>query len=114
MISRSIQRPRSAIFVRQNLGLIALLILLVCRGTVQADDDHNRARSLKEAGEILPLEQVIEKAKKERPGRLLEAELKEKEGRFIYELELLDEKGVVWELKYDAKSGRLLKTKQDR
>lgn len=87
---------------------------MACRGIARADSDHNRARELKEAGEILPLEQVIETAKKERPGRLLEAELKKKEGRFIYELELLDEEGIVWELKYDAKSGALLKSKQDR
>lgn len=114
MISRSAHRPQPTLFFLHHLGLIVLLTLMACRGIARADSDHNRARELKEAGEILPLEQVIETAKKERPGRLLEAELKKKEGRFIYELELLDEEGIVWELKYDAKSGALLKSKQDR
>lgn len=114
MISRRVHREQPSLPSRWRVGLIALLTLLACQGIARAGEDHNRARALKEAGEILPLEQVIERAKQERPGRLLEAELKEKEGRFIYELELLDEKGIVWELKYDAKSGALLKSKQDR
>lgn len=99
-------------------GCLALFLLSLCQAAVlpragRAGEDHDRARSLKEAGEILPLEQIVEKARKERAGRLLEAELKEKRGRFIYELEVVDEKGIVWELKYDAKSGALITNKQE-
>lgn len=93
--------------------IVMSLILFVGAGLAIADGDHDRAKKLKEAGEILSLEQVIEKAKGDHPGQLLEAELEEKKGRFIYELELLDEEGIVWELKYDAKSGELLKEKQE-
>lgn len=93
---------------------VLVLMLILFEGAGLADGDHDRAKQLKEAGEILPLEQVIERAKKDHPGRLLEAELEEKKGRFIYELELLDEEGIVWELKYDAKSGELLKEKRER
>jgi uncharacterized membrane protein YkoI len=97
------------------LDVVALIVLslILFDGLGFADDDHDRAKRLKEAGEILPLERIIEMAKKDRPGRLLEAELEEKKGRFIYELELLDEEGIVWELKYDAKSGELLKEKRE-
>lgn len=93
----------------------SVLILILFAGTslALADDDHDRAKQLKEAGEILPLERIVEMAKKDRSGQLLEAELKEKKGRLIYELELLDKEGIVWELKYDAKSGELLKEKQE-
>ncbi len=109
MISRPL--PRGA---WSDLIALVVLILMLFEGAGLADGDHDRAKRLKEAGEILPLEQVIEKAKKDHPGQLLEAELEEKKGRLIYELELLDEEGIVWELKYDAKSGELLKEKQER
>lgn len=109
MISRPL--PRGAWL---KVTLLVVLVLMRFHGAAPADDDHDRAKRLKEAGEILSLEQVVEKAKKDHPGQLLEAELEEKKGRLIYELELLDEEGIVWELKYDAKSGELLKEKQER
>ncbi len=92
---------------------LVLLILVLFEGASLAGGDHDRAKKLKEAGEIVPLERVVETAKKAHPGQLLEAELDEKKGRLVYELELLDEEGTVWELKYDAKSGELLKEKQE-
>ncbi|NKE72027.1 PepSY domain-containing protein [Candidatus Manganitrophus noduliformans] len=108
MISRSVPSERGAWF-----NVIVFVVLILFPGGALADGDHDRAKQLKEAGEILSLEQVIERAKRDHPGQLLEAELDEKKGRFIYELELLDEEGIVWELKYDAKSGELLKEKQE-
>ncbi|TAJ96489.1 MAG: hypothetical protein EPO39_20185 [Candidatus Manganitrophaceae bacterium] len=100
-----------------GLGVVTfsvfILILFAGASLTLADDDHDRAKQLKEAGEILPLERIVEMAKKDRSGQLLEAKLKEKKGRLIYELELLDKEGIVWELKYDAKSGELLKEKQE-
>lgn len=78
-----------------------------------AEDDHDRARRLRDAGDILPLETLIERARAERPGRILELELKEKKERILYEVELVDENGIVWELHFDARSGELLKSEQD-
>ncbi|WDT74982.1 MAG: PepSY domain-containing protein [Candidatus Manganitrophus sp.] len=110
MISRSVSSQRGVWF---NVSVFVVLILILSPGAGLADGDHDRAKQLKEAGEILSLEQVIERAKRDHPGQLLEAELEEKKGRFIYELELLDQEGIVWELKYDAKSGELLKEKRE-
>lgn len=87
--------------------------LLVCASGAGAEDDHDRARRLRDAGDILPLETLIERARAERPGRILELKLKEKKGRILYEVELVDERGIVWEMYFDARSGELLKSKQD-
>lgn len=76
--------------------------------------DHDDAKRLKEAGDIQPLEQILAKARAERPGRVLETELERKGERYVYEIEIVDNDGVVWELKFDAKSGELLKTKSDK
>ncbi len=38
-------------------------------------------------------------------------ELEHKQGRLVYELELLDEQGRVWEFYFDAASGEMIKKK---
>jgi uncharacterized membrane protein YkoI len=78
-----------------------------------AEEDQDSAKRLRESGDILPLETILEKVSEEYPGRILEVELKEKRDRFIYELELLDDAGVVWELTYDARTGEMIQRGQD-
>lgn len=93
-------------------ALPALLVVSVT-GVAYSDDDQDTARRLREAGEILPLETIIGSARNEFPGRVLEVELEEEDGGFVYELELLDESGVVHELRYDARSGRRIEASGD-
>jgi len=45
--------------------------------------------------------------------RLLEAELENKKDRLIYELEFVDEQGVVRELLFDARTGEALGEEDD-
>lgn len=70
---------------------------------------QSEARKLRGAGQILPLEKILAAAKKIKPGDVLESELEHERGKYIYELELLDSTGQVWELKLDAKTGQLIK-----
>jgi uncharacterized membrane protein YkoI len=95
------------IAMKTVLLVVALVALLVAPG--YADDDHERARALRERGEVLPLARVIGQLQQQRPGRVLEVELEQKHGRWVYEIELLSEDGAVWEYKLDAASGELLK-----
>ncbi len=92
---------------------LALFMALSPADTSFADDDHNIVKKLKESGDILPLEIIIKKATAKHPGRVIEAELEEKPGGYIYEIEILDKSGVVWELIYDAKTGKFLGKKED-
>ncbi|UCE89914.1 MAG: PepSY domain-containing protein, partial [Pseudomonadota bacterium] len=78
-----------------------------------ADDDHEAARVLVEAGDILPLDVILEKAQARYRGRVLEVELEREAGRHVYEIEIVDEQGVVRELYLDASSGELLKAEQE-
>ncbi|HSG05745.1 MAG TPA: PepSY domain-containing protein [Nitrospiria bacterium] len=96
-------------------GLLVLVLILssVAPGITRSGEDHDRVKALKEAGEIVPLEAIIEKARANRPGRVLEAELETEHGRLLYELEFLDDQGVVWELEYDARTGELLEIEQE-
>lgn len=75
--------------------------------------DHNKARGLKQSGEILPLERILERANKRHKGKVLETELVRRGPGYIYEIELVDQRGIVWEMKFDAKTGALLETEQE-
>ncbi len=99
---------------RLILPAAMIAILITGSGFALAEEGHHRAKRLKDAGDILPLEKIIEKAREKHTGTLLETELEERKGRFIYEIELLDKDGVVWELKFDAKTGDLLKMKEEK
>lgn len=103
--------------MRRSQTILFLLLGLFAQVTVQtgvqADDDHEQARRLKEAGQILSLEQILKAAQVEHSGRVLEVELEDEGGRYVYEIELLDERGEVWELYFDAASGELIKRKRD-
>ena len=90
-------------------GLLCLALFVT---PVQADD-HGRIRELVEAGRILPLEQILERARQRLPGRVLETELEIREGRHIYEIEILDRYGHVRELQFDARTGAFLKEEQE-
>ncbi len=91
---------------------LALFMALAPAGLSFADDDHNKVRKLRESGDILPLEEIIKKATAEHLGRIIEVELTVRRGRYIYEIEILDKSGTVWELKYDAKTGKFLGEKE--
>ncbi|MCI0995059.1 peptidase [Pseudomonas corrugata] len=91
-----------------------LVLLAFCSVVMARDLDQDEALQLRQRGVILPLEQLLQQALDLHPGaKLLEAELEEKHGVYIYEVELLDTDGVVRELDLEATSGRLLKDKED-
>ena len=73
------------------------------------DNDAAVARALVDAGRALPLQQVIDRARGLRPGRLIDAELyRSGDQRYLYEVYILDAAGDVWELEYDAATGALI------
>jgi uncharacterized membrane protein YkoI len=86
------------------------LVLALAAGGAVGGDDHDRARRLREAGDVLPLEQVLQSLR-QRSGaavRVLEVELERKHGRWIYEIEYLNDQGRVREARFDARSGEPL------
>jgi uncharacterized membrane protein YkoI len=92
----------------------ALLLALFCSGLRARDLDQDEALTLRLQGVIQPLEQLIEQALGRYPGsKLLEAQLEEKHGGYLYDIELLTVEGVVRELRFDARDSRLLKDEED-
>lgn len=75
--------------------------------------EHEEVRSMQQRGDILSLEEILQRARGNHDGRVLETELEHKRGRYVYEVELLDEQGHVWEMKFDAATGDLLQEERE-
>ncbi|MDY0249180.1 MAG: PepSY domain-containing protein [Pseudomonas sp.] len=93
--------------------LVVLLLTLVGQAGAR-DLSQDEALKLRKEGKVLTSHTFIERALERHPkARLLELELEEKHGRYVYEVELLTGHGQVRELKFDASSGELLEDEED-
>jgi uncharacterized membrane protein YkoI len=90
-----------------SLALIGAAALTTVALSAQASSDD--AYVLREAGDVLPFEQILERARAEVPGTMLEADLERKGDRHVYEVEMLSDDGRHRELYFDARTGELLK-----
>ncbi len=93
-----------------GLWLLALLVgsLGLPPAWSGSKDDHNRARQAVQAGQVLPLRSVLERLEREHPGQVMEVELEQEEGRWIYEVKLLQPQGQLLKLKLDARTAEML------
>ncbi len=96
-------------------AVVSLIALLLCgvASPLSAhegeESDWEQAARMAQEGRIHPLDEIVEDALHRQPGRLLEVEFERLGRRWAYEVEILDAAGTVWELYYDAETGRLLK-----
>lgn len=73
--------------------------------------DHDRVREAMLHGEILPLATLLARLKRLPVGELIGVEVENKDGRWVYELKMIDAEGRVLEWYVDARDGTLLKSK---
>lgn len=97
----------------------ALAIGVICLGGLGALSsacaspvDQQRATQAVESGEILSLRVILERLESSNPGQVLEVELEQKKGVWIYELKILKTGGRLQKLKVDAKTGAVLSDKE--
>jgi len=108
---RSERSTWSAIMLKRTT--IAVLVAVAAGGGwwATAADQQKQAESSTARSDILPLEQILQRAKAQYPGRVTETELERKRGRYVYEIDVVSDDGVKKELKYDAKTGELISAK---
>ncbi len=94
--------------IRQTLLVIALLTVGWQGVSPALADDHDQAYELRKSGKILPLEQILKQNRGAIKGKVLEVELERNRGTYVYEVLMLDSKGEVWEIYFDAASGKML------
>lgn len=96
--------------------LLAGLLLLALGVAPHASSDHEQAREAVQRGEILPLEEVLARVRRDFAGEMLAVELEREQhdpfdGQLVYEVKMLTDDGAVTELYYDARTGELLKAR---
>lgn len=93
----------------QQFILVSTLILMPMASI--AESDHERARKAVQSGQILPLQEILQKVSKDHPGQVLEVELDQEKGGWVYEIKQLTSAGSIVKLEVDAKTGQVLKQK---
>jgi len=95
------------------IATVALAVNTLTMSTVLAsgNDDHERARQALQSGQILPLRTVLETLERNHPGKVLEVELEQKDGLWIYTVKLLQADGQLVKLMLDAKSAVIFEQK---
>ena len=99
--------------------LVVGVAVLAASGAWAKDDkgrehDHDRVRDAVRAGEVMPLDALRERLRRDHAGELLELELEREHGRWIYEVKLLQPGGRIVKLEVDARSGEVLRERRER
>ncbi len=89
-------------------------MMLFVNSPIYADSDHERAKKALESGQVLPLQDILQKISKDYPGQVLEVELDQEKGAWIYEIKQLSSNGTILKLDVDAKTGQVLKQKSKK
>ena len=97
----------TAVFLASSLSFVAV--------SAHAKDlGPDEALRLREAGTIQSFEKLNAAALAKHPGGTIhETELEEEYGKYIYQVELRDNKGIEWDVEFDASTGQILKDHQD-
>jgi len=101
---------------RLRIGLASLFLIALALAQPSAwgsdGQDHERARAAVEAGQVLPLPALLERLRRTHPGQVLELELERDDGRWIYEIKLLQTNGQLLKLDVDAATAQVLQVKR--
>ncbi len=71
----------------------------------------SEVRQLRESGKILPMEQILIHGRNAQPGEVVEVELDQENGVYVYEVKIIDDADKVHKLEIDATSGEILRRK---
>lgn len=108
----TVLRGRPGSSRRAALSGALLLGFALTTAWAGGDGDHDRARAAVEAGEILPLPTLLEQLQRTHPGQVLALELEKDDGRWIYEVKLLQPDGRLLKLEVDARTAQVLKLRR--
>lgn len=96
-------------------ALFAAIALTAAAGAAQADVRPDQIPELIKSGAVMDFEKLNKLALDKHPGFTIhDTELDQEANRYVYQVELRDAKGVEWDVDLDAKTGEVLKDKQDK
>ena len=94
--------------------LAAALLSAVAPAAVASDDEHERdaVHRAVEAGEIKSLTDILAAVRGKLPGDVAGVEIEREDGRWRYEFRVVDDKGRLYEVQVDARSGKIERIKE--
>lgn len=69
-------------------------------------------RQLRESGQILPAEEILARSRSVQPGQVVGLELEREDGRWVYEVKLIDGANKLHKLEIDAATGDVLEREE--
>ena len=115
---QSLPRPRRRAvhaMLAMLLATASLAVLSLWPATSDAgDNDHELARQALRQGQVLPLRTVLDLVEQQYPGQVIKVEFDREDGRFVYEIRLLQSDGKVVKLEIDASNGSLISMKRKK
>ena len=94
-------------------GLVASGDALAKKGSGKRGDDHDDVFRGRLAGEVLPLEEVLQALSPADRRRVVEIEFEYDDGIPVYEVEYVNDRGRLVEMTIDARSGAVLEFEFD-
>ncbi|SLN59797.1 PepSY domain-containing protein [Oceanibacterium hippocampi] len=91
-----------------------LLLALICAflalgaATPALAVSQDEARQAVRSGEVLPLSRILGPIRQNYPGKLLDADLDRRGGRWVYRIKILEPNGRVRGLTVDGRTGQII------
>jgi uncharacterized membrane protein YkoI len=94
-------------FLTLGLACFAAVFLLAA-APARADSDQDRAREAVQSGQVKPLNQILKAVRKQYKGEVLDAQLLDLGGTWIYRVRILTRDGQVLDVGVDGQSGQII------
>jgi uncharacterized membrane protein YkoI len=97
------------------IPLLAGALLATAPAAVASDRDEGAPEAVRravEAGEIKSLADILAAVRGKLPGEVAGVEIEREHGRWLYEFRVVDDKGRLYEVYVDARSGEIEKVKE--
>ncbi|KIX18848.1 MULTISPECIES: PepSY domain-containing protein [Paracoccus] len=99
--------------MKRSLSSLMLILLPLTLAAQPIAPDYETARQAVDRGDMLPLEQILARIEARHPGRIVEVELEDEDGLWLYEIEVLTPEGRLIEIELDARTGAILGYEED-
>ena len=100
-------RPRQVL-----THVLAAALVAMCAGAPSFARDQDEARRAVEAGEIRPLAEILNAVRAKLLGEIVGVKLEREAGVWSYELRVVDDKGRLFEIHVNARSGEVERAKE--
>ena len=95
-------------------AILAALLTAAAPALARDHDEHRRdeVRRAVQAGEIKSLADILATVRGKLPGEVAGVDIEHEDGRWRYEFRVVDDKGRLYEVYVDARSGKIERVKE--